>query len=241
MVFIRGKANIASGLTWLRRARRYFSNRVYSTQRSNPGRLVSSPLKRRSSHNFGAPSADVFCPTYESAPEGYVVSHLPDGIVEVYFIGHDITKLVCRRKSGHVSEETLFQGLITLHSADQGESGITYTPLSDLASLFPLEVGDEHTFTMQVAFSGKVQRTESTLMRVQSRQRTKIGQCRYDAFTVAVTLDPPGPTSLYYYYCPALRHIVNLTGGSRSGNKGTLYPLSALDKLRSGITTSTEC
>ncbi|SFH05735.1 hypothetical protein SAMN05518865_1552 [Duganella sp. CF458] len=171
-----------------------------------------------------------FCPSYEENPDGFVVSHLPNGLVEVRFLENDLTKVTRYRKSGSVDDEILYKGLVTMQSGSSGNE-ITYRPLTDLAAFFPLEVGDEHEYKMEVTFSGKVQRVETTAIKVHSRQRTKVGQCKYEVLSVGVTFDPPGSTSLYFNYCPDLRHTVNVIAGGRALNKGAMLPLDNLPAL----------
>lgn len=175
-------------------------------------------------------SSALFCPSYEGTTDGFVVSHLPSGLAEVRFMENDLTKVTRYRKSGSADDEILYKGLITLQSGSAG-SEITRRPLTDLAALFPLKVGDEHEYKMEVAFSGKVQRVETTAIKVHSRQRTKVGQCKYEVLSVGVTFDPPGGTSLYLNYCPDLRYTVNVVAGGRALNKGAMFPLSELPIL----------
>ncbi|MFG6462996.1 hypothetical protein ACG04Q_15590 [Roseateles sp. DXS20W] len=177
----------------------------------------------------------VFCPTAGSAPDGFVISHLPHGLVEVRFLNETLTQVVRRRRSGHIHEEVLYLGLLTLQSGSSGEPGITYKPLSDLTSMFPLTVGDSHELSMEVAFAGRVQRIETSAISVRSKKQLKIGLCRYDVFTIAVTFDPPGQASVFYDYSPELRCILNTAVGGRSLNKGVIRPLSELPALISAM------
>lgn len=178
-----------------------------------------------------------FCPSYSSTPEGFIVSHLPHGLVEVSYDG-EFTKEVRYRKSGAVDEELYYRGLIsTFHSTHDG-LGHHSKPLTDLAVIFPLEVGKQYHYDMEVSFSGRVQRIETTRIDIQSTSRTKVGNCAYQTYCVAVTLSPPGSTSMYCFYSPELRRVVSTRVGSHALGKGVMHPRTQLPQLLEQLKTS---
>lgn len=180
-----------------------------------------------------------YCPTIDTESRGYLINRLPDRLVEVHFLDDRLTREVIHSRPGRgmppTDESILFEGLITLSTA----SGTTYTPLGDLSSMFPLQVGDEHQYSMRLSWSGRDQHIERKHMRVLRKLRKKVGQCQYDVFELRITFlsetDSPygigGSPNYLYYYCPALRGSVLVNFNGWKPKVGTLHPLSERDEL----------
>ncbi len=175
-------------------------------------------------------NGEAFCPNYALNPEGFIVSHLPHGLVDVSYDG-DFTREVRHRRSGTIEEELYYHGLISIFHSTQDGLGHHSRPLSNLAEIFPLEVGKQHFYDMEVSFSGRVQRVETTRMDIQSKSRTKVGNCSYQTFCIAVTIGAVGSTSMYRFYSPDLRRVVSTRVGSHAYGKGVMYPRTQLPTL----------
>lgn len=178
-----------------------------------------------------------FCPTYPSAPEGFIVSHLPHGLIDVSYEG-DFTKEVRYRKSGADEEERFYRGLISTFHSTQDGLGHHSRPMTDLSEIFPLEVGKQHTYDVEVSFSGRVQRVETTRIVIESKTRTKVGKCVYQTYCIAVTFSPPGSTSMYCWYAPDLRRVISRRVGSHALGKGVMHPRSQLPQLMQQLRAS---
>jgi hypothetical protein len=185
-----------------------------------------------------------YCPTVDTEPHGYLVNLLPHRLIEVHFMDNHLTREVTHSRPGlgvpPTFETILLRGLIRLSTSD-----ITYTPLSDLSSMFPLRVGDEYKYSMRLSWSGRDQHSQRTRMRVLRAVTQQIGRCQYELFKIDITLLPEteskyeaaGPGYIEYY-CPALRHSVYMDFGKAKSKVGTLHPLSELDAMLARLRTT---
>jgi len=128
---------------------------------------------------LGARSASAQdCPTARSARDGFVVERGERSKSEVFHIDDAVVRTVFRYNGQSVLETTLFQGLFQLERIDRGRRTV-FQPKSDLATLFPLKVGDKKTVTFGVSEATGSTTSRTVSLSVKSGEEMYVGSCKY--------------------------------------------------------------
>jgi hypothetical protein len=150
------------------------------------------------------------CPTAETAKRGFAVERGALQKTEV-FTGDDGTVRTSMRYRGEtLLETTLFAGLFSLSRLDRGHR-LTYTPLTNLKTLFPLKVGGKALALFDYSKDGKTMPMTVVLL-VKSSEPLAIGPCTYTVLKLDRTEafgERVAPRYVYTeYYSPDLKLVL---------------------------------
>ncbi len=150
------------------------------------------------------------CPTAATASRGFVVERGDKQKTEV-FVGDDgLVRTRMRFGGQSLLEVTLFAGLFSLDRFDRGRR-TTFTPLTDLKSLFPLRVGQNALALFEYKDSNGTT-PMSVLLLVKGTEPLPIGPCTYTVFKIEHReARGEGRTPRYIYtdyYAPDLKLVL---------------------------------
>jgi len=112
-----------------------------------------------------------------------VVERGDRSVTSVFHVDGPVVRTVMRSRGVALLETTQFEGLLQLDRIDKGRR-TTFHPTGDLASHFPLKVGQRFTteFEVQTAEGPKV--TATVILNVLAKDSLYIGPCKYEVFKI---------------------------------------------------------
>jgi hypothetical protein len=157
---------------------------------------------------FSARAQD--CPTAQTAPRGFVVERGDKQKTEVSLSDDGIVRTTMRYDGRPLLETSLFAGLFSLSRLDRGRR-ITFAPLTDLKTLFPLKVGQKALAVFDYTDAGNSMPL-TVLLLVKSQESISIGPCTYDVLKIEhneARGEGSAPRLMYTdYYSPDLKLVL---------------------------------
>jgi hypothetical protein len=150
------------------------------------------------------------CPSAQSAPRGFVVERGDKQKTDVSIGDDGVVRTTMRYAGQPLLETSLFAGLFSLSRLDRGRR-VTYTPLTDLKTLFPLKVGQKALAVFDYTDAGKTMPL-TILLRVKGQEPLSIGPRTYTLLKIEHSEargEGSAPRRLYTdYYSPDLKLVL---------------------------------
>jgi hypothetical protein len=154
---------------------------------------------------LASPVAADDCPDKTAARAGFVLERAGTAS-EVRPVSDLFTHVRNTYPSGKTQDVLYFRGLFDVSRRDESAHRLS-VPLTDLRTLFPLDVGARRAVTFVLAEPGKAGPPLSLELTVAGRETFRMGACRYDVLVVRNrTLNVAGKVTSQYtdLYAPDL-------------------------------------
>ena len=159
------------------------------------------------------------CPTWESAPKGFVLKRVDGTTIEVTGRANGLVSVIERPADPKrpVAEKAFFRGLVASSSRSSGTAMVIEYDKSPL-TMFPLAYGAVHDFKYRVTPPGAAELTASLGINVATEPSSVgIGTCVYGtiAVTKAIRFSNGNEISMQDFWSEALELVVRSNVSSR--------------------------